>query len=42
MKFLSQNLREKKLSGALHEETFRREETFYQSYGGKEGVLKKP
>lgn len=29
----------KKPSGALHEETFRKEE-FYQSYGGKEGVLK--
>lgn len=30
----------KKPSGALHEETFRKEEEFYQSYGGKEGVLK--
>ncbi|EAI2734119.1 type II CRISPR RNA-guided endonuclease Cas9 [Campylobacter jejuni] len=30
----------KKPSGALHEETFTKEEEFYQSYGGKEGVLK--
>ncbi|HDZ5107103.1 TPA: type II CRISPR RNA-guided endonuclease Cas9 [Campylobacter jejuni] len=30
----------KKPSGALHEETFYKEEEFYKEYGGKEGVLK--
>lgn len=40
MKFFVSKPERKKPSGALHEETFRKEEEFYQSYGGKEGVLK--